>query len=275
MLRPCDKFDKYEWGCFDPSAMNGQKATGSLAGVRDPDAQLERSLLRARAPINSMVMMQRASPSRPVPVTWTDVGELAQAMEQAMGCGGCFIAGVLAGPGEFADMVLPSLRRVPCGRLLCPATAAEAVANRAQLFLASECQLEIRVSDQGLRGILIVDDAVAFVPGLAADRVMAVKDADAIAALKLVFEAAWTGSRRPGNQMGLGQRLGTELGQSILHQLCSGRTDKAAARSLHVSLRTYRRYVADIMRELGVSSRFQAGVRAFEFGLLSSGLEAI
>ena len=38
---------------------------------------------------------------------------------------------------------------------------------------------------------------------------------------------------------------------------------------MQVSLRTYRRYVAEIMRELGANSRFQAGVRAVELGLLS------
>jgi DNA-binding CsgD family transcriptional regulator len=235
----------------------------------DPAAHLEHSLLRAHALINSMVLMQRRNPPLPLPVTWSDADEVARAMEQATRYGRHSVVGVLAGVGEFADMVLPSLRRVPHGRLLCPAAAVEAVANRVQpLPLAPECLCEVRVSDQALRSILIVDDAVAFVPGPAGARVRAVKDDDAIASLKLVFEAAWAGSRRLAGQIGFGQRLGTELGQRILYHLCSGRTDEAAARCLHVSLRTYRRYVADIMRELEISSRFQAGVRAFELGLL-------
>jgi DNA-binding NarL/FixJ family response regulator len=41
-----------------------------------------------------------------------------------------------------------------------------------------------------------------------------------------------------------------------------------AARELNVSLRTYRRHVAEILRELGASSRFQAGARAVELGLM-------
>jgi DNA-binding NarL/FixJ family response regulator len=36
-----------------------------------------------------------------------------------------------------------------------------------------------------------------------------------------------------------------------------------------VSLRTYRRHVAEIMRELDANSRFQAGARAVELGLLA------
>ncbi len=40
-----------------------------------------------------------------------------------------------------------------------------------------------------------------------------------------------------------------------------------AARELSVSVRTYRRYVAEMMSLLGADSRFQAGVRAAELGL--------
>jgi DNA-binding CsgD family transcriptional regulator len=227
-------------------------------------------LLRANVLINAMVSMHRRSASRPLPVTWTDAEELAHAMEQAAGSGRHCVDVVLGGPGELADMVLPSLWRVPVSRLLCPVAAAEVLVRRVQPALAPGCRLQVRVSDQELRCMVIVDDAVAFLPGPGEGRVTAVRDTDAIAPLKLVFEAAWAGSRRLADQTGFGPRLGTELGQRTLRQLCSGRTDEAAARTLHISLRTYRRYVADILREFGVSSRFQAGVRAFELGLLSS-----
>jgi DNA-binding CsgD family transcriptional regulator len=232
---------------------------------------LEHSLLRANVLINAMVSMHRRSASRPLPVAWTDVDELAQAMERAARPGRHSVDVVLAGPGEFADMVLPFLRRIPGGRLLCPVTAAEGVVHRVQPAAVPGGPLQVRVSDQELCCIIIiVDDALAFVSGAAEGRLTVVRDTDAIAPLKLVFEAAWAGSRRLADQTGFGPRLGTELGQRTLRQLCSGRTDEAAARTLHISLRTYRRYVADILRELEVSSRFQAGVRAFELGLLSS-----
>ncbi|MET9558022.1 DNA-binding response regulator [Streptomyces sp. NPDC006645] len=53
----------------------------------------------------------------------------------------------------------------------------------------------------------------------------------------------------------------------ILGELASGRTDVSAARRLGVSLRTYRRRVAELMTGLEADSRFQAGVRAGELGL--------
>jgi DNA-binding NarL/FixJ family response regulator len=53
----------------------------------------------------------------------------------------------------------------------------------------------------------------------------------------------------------------------VLRALGSGITDEAAARELGMSLRTYRRRVAELLDGLDASSRFQAGVRAGEPGL--------
>ncbi|MFD7969401.1 DNA-binding response regulator [Streptomyces clavifer] len=56
-------------------------------------------------------------------------------------------------------------------------------------------------------------------------------------------------------------------GRMILDALGSGLTDASAARRLGVSLRTYRRRVAELMAVLEAGSRFQAGLRAGELGL--------
>ncbi|MEU0486425.1 DNA-binding response regulator [Streptosporangium sp. NPDC006013] len=53
----------------------------------------------------------------------------------------------------------------------------------------------------------------------------------------------------------------------ILEALGSGLTDESAARRLGVSLRTYRRRVAELMAKLEADSRFQAGLRAGKLGL--------
>lgn len=58
-----------------------------------------------------------------------------------------------------------------------------------------------------------------------------------------------------------------EHGLTILRSLSAGQKDEAAARQLGLSVRTYRRRVAELMELLGASSRFQAGVRARELGL--------
>jgi hypothetical protein len=56
-------------------------------------------------------------------------------------------------------------------------------------------------------------------------------------------------------------------GRLILEALGSGLTDASAAQRLGLSLRTYRRRVAELMAKLDAGSRFQAGLRAGELGL--------
>jgi hypothetical protein len=56
-------------------------------------------------------------------------------------------------------------------------------------------------------------------------------------------------------------------GRMILRSLGSGLTDESAARRLGLSLRTYRRRVADLLIVLDADSRFQAGLRAGELGI--------
>jgi DNA-binding NarL/FixJ family response regulator len=48
----------------------------------------------------------------------------------------------------------------------------------------------------------------------------------------------------------------------LLEQLASGAKDEQIARALGLSLRTVRRRIADILIELGVDTRFQAGAEA-------------
>ncbi|MDG9711379.1 hypothetical protein [Streptomyces sp. DH10] len=55
--------------------------------------------------------------------------------------------------------------------------------------------------------------------------------------------------------------------RTVLRALGSGATDETAARELGMSLRTYRRRVAERLNALGAGSRFQAGMRAGELGL--------
>ncbi|MFE6864739.1 hypothetical protein [Nocardia sp. NPDC057668] len=65
-----------------------------------------------------------------------------------------------------------------------------------------------------------------------------------------------------------GAQLSDATARATLECLAAGLKDEAAARRMSVSLRTYRRYVADLMIRLNAPSRFQLGVRAAELGLL-------
>jgi DNA-binding CsgD family transcriptional regulator len=65
----------------------------------------------------------------------------------------------------------------------------------------------------------------------------------------------------------LAARRNCHTTHQILRELAHGSTDDAAARRLSMSVRTFRRHVADIMRDIDARSRFQAGIRLAQLGL--------
>lgn len=82
-----------------------------------------------------------------------------------------------------------------------------------------------------------------------------------------LFEAAWESAADLEAFLGSDRPRLDDAARSVLRALGSGVTDEAAARQLGMSLRTYRRRVAELLALLGAGSRFQAGVRAGELGL--------
>jgi len=82
-----------------------------------------------------------------------------------------------------------------------------------------------------------------------------------------LFEAAWQSATPYESYLTGALPLVDSDGRTILRALGEGLTDETAARRLGLSLRTYRRRVADLMRTLDAGSRFQAGQRAAELGL--------
>ncbi|MER5486065.1 LuxR C-terminal-related transcriptional regulator [Streptomyces sp. NPDC002812] len=82
-----------------------------------------------------------------------------------------------------------------------------------------------------------------------------------------LFQAIWDTATDLNTYLrSSGPHLDTD-GRVILQSLASGLTDASAARQLGISLRTYRRRVADLMAKLEADSRFQAGLRAGELGI--------
>ncbi|MPY60390.1 helix-turn-helix transcriptional regulator [Streptomyces spongiae] len=82
-----------------------------------------------------------------------------------------------------------------------------------------------------------------------------------------LFEAAWESAADLATFLDSGRPRIDDRAAKVLRALGSGATDEAAARELGMSLRTYRRRVAELLTSLDAASRFQAGVRAGELGL--------
>ncbi len=83
-------------------------------------------------------------------------------------------------------------------------------------------------------------------------------------ALSLWFEALWEQARPLPDAGNGGERR--DLNRFLLRELAGGARDEQIARTLGISLRTVRRRIAAMMTELGVDSRFQAGVEAVRRG---------
>lgn len=96
-------------------------------------------------------------------------------------------------------------------------------------------------------------------------RRLIVREHSLVGAVTSLFEAVWERAIAvPGLDTGADDDLGER--RLLLHQLSRGAKDEQIARALGISLRTVRRRVAELMAELGVDSRFQAGVEAVRRG---------
>lgn len=123
---------------------------------------------------------------------------------------------------------------------------------------------------------LIVDTDTALVVAESAvgRRASLIRVPEVLHSLHTLFGSLWNHALPTGDRIIFGDRERAALARQILSALREGVTDEVAARELTVSVRTYRRYVAEIMSLLGANSRFQAGVRAAKLGLLAPPAES-
>lgn len=258
---------------IDPRGIDPRGADETVERSEDHASHLEQALLQARKLIESTVLLHSRRLTTPSPVVRTDAARLGDSLAQLIGGARYSVAVTLTGAGAFENAVIGALDRTPgraVVRMLCNVPAAEGVAER--LRPLTRVRPEVRVSQSELRGIVVVDGASALVQTHdqgPEGQVAVVNDIGAVRALELLFAGAWSRGRKLADHLGLAPRLRTEFARTVLEALRAGHTDETAARAINVSLRTYRRHVAEIMRELDASSRFQAGARAVELGLLA------
>ena len=112
---------------------------------------------------------------------------------------------------------------------------------------------ELRVNP-GITVFLLVADRRVAVLGEDGRPPRIVQSADHIADLVALFEQTWA-QARPWRADA--DRLRAE----ILGRLSAGATDESVAKELGVSRRTVQRHVPTAMEELGVSTRFELGMR--------------
>jgi DNA-binding NarL/FixJ family response regulator len=154
-------------------------------------------------------------------------------------------------------------------KLYRPGVLLDPVATR-HLRGMAEYGAQIKITPDEINETILIDRRVVIMAGDLAhgERSFSVVwAADVVTAVQSLFEAAW----RAATDLADYDRELAELrvlAPRILNLLGSGCKDETAARTLSLSVRTYRRRVAELMDALGATSRFQAGVRARELGLV-------
>lgn len=125
---------------------------------------------------------------------------------------------------------------------------------------------QVRITTADLNETIIVDRRVAILAG--SDRTFTVVWIPGVVqGVLTLFNTIWSQSKSLSEyELAHGELW--EVAPRILELLASGASDTRAAKAMGISLRTYRRRVDSLMTTLGATSRFQAGVRARDLGLL-------
>jgi DNA-binding NarL/FixJ family response regulator len=128
----------------------------------------------------------------------------------------------------------------------------------------------IRITQDELNETIIIDRRFAILAGDLRDGRRSygvVMEPAVVQNVLSLFDAAW----RSATDLAVFDAQHAELcslAPRVMELLASGCKDETAARTLGLGVRTYRRRVAELMQALGAESRFQAGLRARDLGLL-------
>jgi DNA-binding CsgD family transcriptional regulator len=128
---------------------------------------------------------------------------------------------------------------------------------------------QVRIISEVRTRMFIFGDTHAVIPepiGFTDEPRVHVRQRSIVAALTMWFESLWDRAA-PMPELEAG-RVSPDGRQFLLEQLMAGTTDEVIARKLGIGLRTVRRRIAALMTELGVDTRFQAGVEAVRRGWL-------
>lgn len=155
-------------------------------------------------------------------------------------------------------------------KLLSPAALADEAARR-HLREVTAKGAQVRISSTRLpHETIVIDRRVMILAGRDAPgpREFTVTTSPAlVGGVYALFQAAWEAATDFAAYLGGDVPHLDADGLAVLRALGAGHTDETAARLLGLSLRTYRRRVAELMAKLEADSRFQAGLRAGELGL--------
>ena len=167
-----------------------------------------------------------------------------------------------------------SIRRGLDLRLLHEVSVLADEANRTYLRELMAGGAKVRVTDQKLDLMIIMDYEAALIPADPTSRdrgALLIRQPGVVGRLLDLFDRAWRDATELPRLPDSEQTPRTEISEQdrrILELLASGCTDETSAREVGVSVRHLRRTISRLMQLLDANSRFEAGVEAARRGWL-------
>ncbi|MFC9897571.1 response regulator transcription factor [Nocardia sp. NPDC127579] len=130
------------------------------------------------------------------------------------------------------------------------------------MALGPERADDCRVAHVPVFNLILVDRFCAFIDHGRSGGLVEVDNGPMLEVLTNWFDQTWSLSPGYDIHSRLRERRECELTRDVIASLARGLKDETAAQRLGISVRTYRRHVAELYEDLGAQSRFQAGMRA-------------
>ncbi|RCG24751.1 LuxR family transcriptional regulator [Streptomyces diacarni] len=140
-------------------------------------------------------------------------------------------------------------------------------------------RVEVRTLPEFFERLIIVDGEVALIPGAGHPHSAAlIRDGVVVAFLAGVYDRAWVRAEqfpfRPVRAADAAREVIPDVRRAIKALLIEGRSDKAIARRLGMSLRSVQGHIASLREQYGAEHRFQLGYRMArgEYAVAHTGL---
>lgn len=164
------------------------------------------------------------------------------------------------------------LERGVAVRIVCQHRSRADLTTRMKLKKVIDAGGQVRTASHLPRAAVVFDRTTAVLIGAEGEPACAsqLRDASVVGFLLDLFGQLWDEATPvAGAEAGYAEAA-DDLQQAIVAMMARGFTDEVLARKLGMSLRTCRRHIAALMRDLDAVSRFQAGVRAGQASLVHS-----
>lgn len=165
---------------------------------------------------------------------------------------------------ELSQAYLPLLARGIALRIICQHRSRADLVTRMKMKKLADAGASVRTVSHIPRAAAVFDRSLAVLFGLSDGEsgVARVSNQGVVQFLLDLFNHLWDAATPlEGAESGYAN-VADDLQQAIAGLMARGYTDEVVARKLGMSVRTCRRHIAALMRDLEAVSRFQAGVQA-------------